>query len=301
MAKRAGNIALALQLYTQAIDMFDGDHNFFHNRSAAYKLLDNWDMVLRDAQRCVDLSPGFPLGWCNVIQGYYYTQMFEQAKHTARVAPTVANPQDPHYAQFLLPQLDWLQAKLSDPANYPCEVCPVRDLGHALGFVYTNGLHLRQQQELLVVDVPTPSLDLVQQTILGKLIGKHIKVHQKLKLGDTFKTSAGIKVVALPVQDPQQERTLQRELMGFKMAESDDELSPHGVVLLRIVGTGSTSETTTASSKKKKKQSRNVDATVTPEQARLYIDAVVQHAAACRERYALGLEIGDGQLFHSGI
>lgn len=276
-AKRAGRIEEAIQLYSQAIRLNPFDHDFFHNRSAAYKILDNYDMVLLDAQRTLELDSSFPLSWCNVIEGYYYTMRFDAAQKAAVIAPQYVDRNHDLY-HFLPGQIKWLEEQLANPRDYPFEVRPVMDDGDSLAFVYTNGLFLRNQQDLLIVDLPARALSLLQKKLLNGLFQSgQYKPGQRLALGDTFRVK-GYKLVAIPVDNDQQRVTIQKALMGGGTREDQ------GVALIKVFG-----------------KSHKGPVVLTEAQAQEYVDSVVAHAPACQQRYNHGLRLVEDDDTHKGL
>jgi len=67
--KNAGNRAfaqgkydVAVQCYTEAIEILSDNHVLYSNRSAAYMQLKNWEKALEDAEKCIQLDSDFPKG-----------------------------------------------------------------------------------------------------------------------------------------------------------------------------------------------------------------------------------------------
>ena len=285
-AKRAGRIEEAVMLYSLSIELDGYFHHSFHNRCAAYKLLDKWNMVRIDAERCLQLLESFPLGWCNVIQGCYYTLDFEGARKAAAQARIVADRTNPQY-HFLPDQIQWLEQELSNPYQYPLAIKPTMNEGDELAFVYTDGLRLRQQQELLVVDVPSSAAILVQQKIIhGLIMTKQVKPGKKLALGKVLKVGA-YKILSIPVEGDDQVRAIKWSLLGQRMSgremKPDEELNPGGVVLLKIY-------------KGKTKVPEITDA-----EAKAYVDAVVANAGACETLYGEGRRLVEDDTTHVGL
>ena len=285
-AKRAGRIEEAIMLYSLSIELDGYFHHSFHNRCAAYKLLDNWGMVRIDAERCLQLLKSFPLAWCNVIQGCYYTLDFDGAQKAADQARIVADRTNPQY-HFLPDQIMWLDMQLSNPYQYPLAIKPIFNEGDDLAFVYTDGLRLRQQQELLVVDIPASAAVLVAQKIIyGLIMSKQVKPRKKLALGKVLKVGA-YKILVIPVDDDDQARTIKWSFLGQRVPgremKPDEELNPGGVALLKIYkGKAAVPEPTEA-------------------EAKAYVDAVVANAGACETLYGKGRRLVEDDTTHVGL
>ena len=54
---QAGNIELAIKLFTNAINIDPDNAVFYSNRSAAYMKVDSISKALHDAEKCVELDP----------------------------------------------------------------------------------------------------------------------------------------------------------------------------------------------------------------------------------------------------
>jgi len=159
--------------------------------------------------------------------------------------------------------------------------------GDELAFVYTDGLRLRQQQELLVVDVPSSAAILVQQKIIhGLIMTKQVKPGKKLALGKVLKVGA-YKILSIPVEGDDQVRAIKWSLLGQRMSgremKPDEELNPGGVVLLKIY-------------KGKTKVPEITDA-----EAKAYVDAVVANAGACEALYGEGRRLVEHDTTHVGL
>ena len=285
-AKRAGRIEEAIMMYSLSIEVDGYYHHSFHNRCAAYKLLDMWDMVRIDAERCLQLLESFPLAWCNVIQGCYYTLDFDGARKAAEQARVLADRTNPQY-HFLPDQITWLDMQLSNPYQYPLAIKPIFNEGDELAFVYTDGLRLRQQQELLVVDLPTSAAILVQQKIIsGLIMTKQVKPNKKLALGKVLKVGA-YKILAIPIDDDDQIRAVKWSLLGqrvpWREMKPDDELNPGGVVLLKIY------------------KGNAVVPEITEAEAKAYVDAVVANAGECEALYGKGRRLVEDDTTHVGL
>lgn len=54
---QAGDIAKAIESYTEAIALDPSNHVFYSNRSAAYAKDQKYEQALTDAKKCVELKP----------------------------------------------------------------------------------------------------------------------------------------------------------------------------------------------------------------------------------------------------
>ena len=54
---------LAVKRYSEAIDLYDGDHTFFSNRAMALLALDRNSEAEADGRRCMEINPGFMKGF----------------------------------------------------------------------------------------------------------------------------------------------------------------------------------------------------------------------------------------------
>eukprot|EP01038_Epipyxis_sp_PR26KG_P005820 gene5820-8026_t len=62
-AFQSGDVALAANYFTQAIEMDPDNHVYYSNRSAAYLKLDFKSKALKDAEKCVELAPDWAKGY----------------------------------------------------------------------------------------------------------------------------------------------------------------------------------------------------------------------------------------------
>lgn len=53
----AGDLAKAVECYTEAISLDPSNHVFYSNRSAAYAKDKKYEQALADAKKCVELKP----------------------------------------------------------------------------------------------------------------------------------------------------------------------------------------------------------------------------------------------------
>lgn len=61
---QSGDIQQAISFYTQAIELDPDNYVYYSNRSAAYMKADSKSKALKDAERCLELSPSFIKGEC---------------------------------------------------------------------------------------------------------------------------------------------------------------------------------------------------------------------------------------------
>ena len=54
---QAGDLAKAVECYTEAISLDPSNHVFYSNRSAAYAKDKKYEQALADAKKCVELKP----------------------------------------------------------------------------------------------------------------------------------------------------------------------------------------------------------------------------------------------------
>ena len=63
-ALKAGNLDLAIEKYTKAIELDSTNHVFYSNRSNAYTLQNKYQEALDDAVKCIEVNPQFVKGYC---------------------------------------------------------------------------------------------------------------------------------------------------------------------------------------------------------------------------------------------
>jgi len=86
-AKKRGNghyakkeWAEAIAEYTAAIELYDGDHSYFSNRSACYAAMNKFDEALADGKKCVELKPDWAKGYGRVGYALFKLGKVEEAK-----------------------------------------------------------------------------------------------------------------------------------------------------------------------------------------------------------------------------
>lgn len=86
--KNKGNEAFKKGAYNEALDFYSDaikadptNYLYYSNRSAAYQKLKQYDRMIRDAQKCIELNPSFVKGYFRLATGYKTTQQFTEAFH----------------------------------------------------------------------------------------------------------------------------------------------------------------------------------------------------------------------------
>jgi len=69
----------AIAEYTAAIELYDGDHSYFSNRSACYAATDQFEEALADGQKCVALKPDWAKGYGRVGYALFKLDKLEEA------------------------------------------------------------------------------------------------------------------------------------------------------------------------------------------------------------------------------
>jgi stress-induced-phosphoprotein 1 len=85
-AKDKGNLAFknkqfkdSVEHYSDAIKLDPSNHVYYSNRSAAYHKLENYDRMIRDARKCIELSPLFVKGYFRLITGLKHVKQYAEA------------------------------------------------------------------------------------------------------------------------------------------------------------------------------------------------------------------------------
>eukprot|EP01041_Mallomonas_annulata_P012345 gene12345-25974_t len=78
-ALESGDIELAVQLYSQAIDIDPDNHVLYSNRSAAYMKADSKSKALKDAEKCVALAPNWSKGYNRLGAAQQSLKRFDNA------------------------------------------------------------------------------------------------------------------------------------------------------------------------------------------------------------------------------
>merc|ERR1711998_554074 len=60
----------AIQLYSLAIERDNNSHILFSNRSLCYSKLQQWDQCKQDANKVLELNPGFAKAYCRLAEAY---------------------------------------------------------------------------------------------------------------------------------------------------------------------------------------------------------------------------------------
>lgn len=84
-AFKGRNFDKAIELYTQAIALDDSSNNAalcFSNRAAAYQSKKDWVKMENDAEKCVQLKPGFAKGWHRLAVAQKKQGMLVEARQT---------------------------------------------------------------------------------------------------------------------------------------------------------------------------------------------------------------------------
>lgn len=78
-AFQAGDVQLAISLFTQAIDLDPDNHVFYSNRAAAYMKADSKSKALHDAEKCVELAPTWSKGYSRLGAAQQSLKRFDAA------------------------------------------------------------------------------------------------------------------------------------------------------------------------------------------------------------------------------
>eukprot|EP00598_Pedospumella_elongata_P007745 CAMPEP_0184985698 /NCGR_PEP_ID=MMETSP1098-20130426/14250_1 /TAXON_ID=89044 /ORGANISM="Spumella elongata, Strain CCAP 955/1" /LENGTH=481 /DNA_ID=CAMNT_0027509795 /DNA_START=37 /DNA_END=1479 /DNA_ORIENTATION=+ len=78
-AFQAGDVQLAISLFTQAIDLDPDNHVFYSNRAAAYMKADSKSKALHDAEKCVELAPTWSKGYSRLGAAQQCLKRFDAA------------------------------------------------------------------------------------------------------------------------------------------------------------------------------------------------------------------------------
>ena len=60
---KKNNFLGAVDLFTQAIQLSPSDHTLYSNRSAAYEKIQQFDLAISDAEKCISLKPDWFQGY----------------------------------------------------------------------------------------------------------------------------------------------------------------------------------------------------------------------------------------------
>jgi tetratricopeptide (TPR) repeat protein len=76
----AGNFSQAIKMYSLSLEQDNFDVVCLCNRSAAYCALDLFQHALKDAQKCIEIDPGFTKGWLRAAQAFTALEQPQEAK-----------------------------------------------------------------------------------------------------------------------------------------------------------------------------------------------------------------------------
>jgi tetratricopeptide (TPR) repeat protein len=76
----AGNFSQAIKMYSLSLEQDGLDVVCMCNRSAAYCALDLFQHALKDAQKCIEVDPGFTKGWLRASQAFAALGQHQEAK-----------------------------------------------------------------------------------------------------------------------------------------------------------------------------------------------------------------------------
>lgn len=76
----ANNLRKAIELYTEAIDLYPDDHTYHANRAFAHIKLENFGSAIMDASTAIDLDPTFIKGFYRRATAYFSLGKLEESK-----------------------------------------------------------------------------------------------------------------------------------------------------------------------------------------------------------------------------
>lgn len=87
-AFKARDYETAVARYSDAIDLYDGDHTFFSNRAMALMALDRYEEAAADGKRCMEINPGFMKGFHRHASALVKLGRFAEAVRTCEIGLT---------------------------------------------------------------------------------------------------------------------------------------------------------------------------------------------------------------------
>jgi len=76
---KAGNYPAAIEMYSEAMRRNPKDHVPYSNRAACYQKLMEWQLALKDADRCVEMDPTFVKGWSRKGGIHFFLKEYHRA------------------------------------------------------------------------------------------------------------------------------------------------------------------------------------------------------------------------------
>jgi len=76
---KAGSYAAAVEMYTEAMKRNPKDHVPYSNRAACYQKLMEWQLAIKDADRCVEMDPMFVKGWSRKAGIHFFLKEYHKA------------------------------------------------------------------------------------------------------------------------------------------------------------------------------------------------------------------------------
>merc|ERR1712046_311556 len=76
---KAGKYAEALAKYSEAMKRDPKNHVPYSNRAACYQKLMEWQLALKDADKCVEMEPTFVKGWSRKAGIHFYLKEYHKA------------------------------------------------------------------------------------------------------------------------------------------------------------------------------------------------------------------------------
>merc|ERR1712087_211737 len=76
---KEGKFAEAVQKYEEAMRRNPKDHVPYSNRAACYQKLMEWQLALKDADKCVEMEPTFVKGWSRKAGIHFYLKEYHKA------------------------------------------------------------------------------------------------------------------------------------------------------------------------------------------------------------------------------
>lgn len=110
----ANDYIVAIQHYTEAIQLDSKNHVLFSNRSASYASIQKYDKAAMDAKECIRLNPTFVKGYYRLVTAQVGLKQYDLALATIRQGLTADN----NNSQLLKQQRMVQQLKRSQEASY---------------------------------------------------------------------------------------------------------------------------------------------------------------------------------------